>query len=164
MSFLTGSRLEQLLKYDPDTGIFTWRGGHKKVCAGMVAGTPDKDGYICIKIDQKLYKAHRLAWFWMTGTWPVDEVDHKDLDKSNNRFSNLREATKSQNMQNVGCRGDSTTGIKCVQFDARRGLYYANITTAGRKKWLGYHTTAEAAAEAYRAAAVEQHNDFARVA
>ena len=98
---LTGSRLEQLLNDDQETGIFTWRGGHKKVRAGMIAGTPDKDGYICIKIDQIMYKAHRLAWLWMTGDWPTEEVDHKDLDKSNNRFGNLREATHSQNNINL---------------------------------------------------------------
>jgi hypothetical protein len=161
---LTQERLKELLSYDPLTGVFLWRGGQKKTVSGQVAGTVDKDGYIIICADQKLYRAHRLAWLWMTGEWPKGQIDHEDLDKRNNRFSNLRDATKSQNMRNLKCRSTSTTGLKGVQFDARRNLYYANITTEGRKTWLGYHATAELAAAAYRAAAAEQHQEFARVA
>lgn len=163
---LTQERLKELLSYDPLTGVFLWkvslRGRFAK--AGSVAGGPDKDGYFIICVDQKLYRAHRLAWFWMTGEWPKGQIDHKDLDKTNNRFCNLRDATKSQNMWNLKCRSNSATGIKGVQYDARRGLYYAKITANGRKTWLGYHKTAEAAADAYRVASIQQHQEFARAA
>lgn len=161
---ITQERLKELLSYDPLTGVFLWRGGQKKTVAGTVAGTVDKDGYIIICADQKLYRAHRLAWLWMTGDWPKGQIDHKDLVKTNNQFSNLRDATKSQNMWNLKCRSNSATGIKGVQYDARRGLYYAKITANGRKTWLGYHKTADAAAAAYRTASTEQHQQFARAA
>lgn len=164
---ITQERLKELLSYAPLTGVFLWkkslRGRFAK--AGAAAGYPDqKDGYLCICVDQRQYRVHRLAWFYMTGEWPKGQIDHKDLDKSNNRFSNLRDATKSQNMWNLKCRSNSATGVKGVQYDARRGLYYAKITANGRKTWLGYHQTAEAAAEAYRVASIEKHQEFARAA
>lgn len=99
MMDLSGTRLEILLTYNPDTGLFKWRGGHKRVLPGMVAGTPDKEGYVCIMVDQKMYKLHRLAWLWMTGKWPKNEIDHIDNEKANNRFNNLREATRKENAQ-----------------------------------------------------------------
>lgn len=160
---LTQERLKELLSYDPLTGVFCWRGGQKKTVAGAIAGGPDKDGYVLIKVDQKMYKAHRLAWLWMTGVWPSHEIDHVDLDKANNRFGNLREATKSQNMHNTKCRSDNSTGFKGVQYDPHRNRFYAKIITAGQKTWLGYHRTAESASAAYQAAAIEQHKDFARI-
>jgi hypothetical protein len=152
------------LRYDPETGLFYWLGGQKKTRAGQIAGTIDKDGYIIICADRRLYRAHRLAWLWVSGEWPQGQVDHRDLDKANNRFLNLREATKSQNMRNLKCRSSSATGIKGVQFDPRRNLYYAKITTEGRKTWLGYHQTIDLAAAAYLAAAQEHHKEFARAA
>lgn len=156
MTILTGSRLEQLLTYDPGTGIFTWRGGQKKVRAGMVAGTPDKDGYINICIDQQIYKAHRLAWLWMTGEWPTEEIDHKDLDKANNRFSNLREATHSQNQINRKKRG--------YTFDKRRGAFVAQIKENGKHRHLGQFKTSVEASAAYNEAANAIHGEFARTA
>ena len=163
---LTGSRLEQLLTYAPETGLFywKWREGTGAQLAGSIAGSIDKDGYRVIKLDQKIYRAHRLAWLWMTGSWPANEIDHADLNKDNNAFANLRDATKSQNMQNMPCRPVSATGVKGVQFDERRGRYYAKITAAGKKTWLGYHRNIEDAARAYASAANELHGKFARVA
>jgi hypothetical protein len=161
---LTQERLKELLKYDPETGLFYWLGGQKKTRAGQIAGTIDKDGYIIICVDQRLYRAHRLAWLWTHGEWPNGQIDHRDRDRANNRISNLRDATKTQNMWNTARHPKSSTGVKGVQFDQRRGLYYATIKAGGRKIWLGYHQTIEAAAEARRAATVEHHQEFARVA
>ncbi|WP_426418192.1 HNH endonuclease signature motif containing protein [Bradyrhizobium genosp. A] len=153
---LTGSRLEQLLTYDPETGIFRWRGGHKRVRAGALAGTIDKDGYVIICIDQKLYRAHRLAWLWMTGEWPAEEIDHRDTVKSNNRFKNLREANDEQNAHNRPKRG--------FTFDNRRSAYVAQINVGGRHFHLGQFTTPDEATAAYNAAAEDLHGEFARTA
>jgi hypothetical protein len=122
----------------------------------IFAGTPDKDGYICIKIDQKVYKAHRLAWLWMTGAWPIDEVDHKDLDKSNNRFDNLREATHSENNRNRRKRG--------YVLDKRRGTFSARINIAGKNVHLGQFKTSAEATAAFNAVAIPLHGEFAREA
>lgn len=160
---LTGSRLEQLLIYEAATGEFRWRGGQKKVRPGMLAGSRDKDGYIQICIDQRVYKAHRLAWLWMHGEWPSAEIDHIDLNKANNKISNLREASKSQNMMNQSVRASSATGIKGVQFDKRRGQFTARITANGVIHRLGRFDTADMAASAYRSAAERLHGKFARM-
>ena len=84
--------MKDLLNYDPDTGDFTWKvSTSNRVRVGQVAGTLRHDGYIRIKVNGKLYLAHRLAWFFVYGVWPVEFLDHIDQDKSNNRINNLRE-------------------------------------------------------------------------
>ncbi len=162
MSELTGSRLGEMLHYDPITGEFTWLRSVYRVKRGDLAGSFDKDGYVLIKLDQKTYKAHRLAWLYMTGAWPTDEIDHRDLNKSNNAWANLRAATKSQNMGNISVRSNSQTGVKGVQFDGRRGYYYATIIVDRRKRWLGSFPDAASASAAYSKAATQLRGEFAR--
>ncbi len=97
---LTLERLREVLKYDPETGAFTWlvaRGGHAK--AGTSAGCL-KSGYQFIKVDWVIYRSGRLAWFYMTGVWPTALIDHKDRNRLNNKWVNLREATPKQNQEN----------------------------------------------------------------
>lgn len=102
MRLLTGSYLESLLWYDPDEGTWTWinPGKHNMRYAGKLAGNRDKDGYLRIRIDGQLYRASHLACLWMTGKWPDVEMDHEDRDPTNDRWTNLREATSSQNKYN----------------------------------------------------------------
>jgi hypothetical protein len=90
------ARVRELLDYWPETGIFTWRvdrrGGNGGILkkAGTVAGTFSKTHrYLIIQVDGRLYGAHRLAWLWMTSEWPAHQIDHKDTDRSNNRWNNL---------------------------------------------------------------------------
>jgi len=99
--------LKELLTYDPATGAFQWLFGEKVHTAvqGKEAGSVKPDGYRTIVIKGKGYLAHRLAWLYMTGSWPVLDVDHKDRTRDNNVWTNLREATKSQNQQNRGFGG-----------------------------------------------------------
>lgn len=153
---LTGARLEQLLTYDQLTGIFRWRGGHKRVIKGAIAGTSDKEGYIIICIDQRLYKAHRLAWLWMTGAWPKEQIDHIDMVRSNNAFVNLREASAQQNARNRRKRG--------FTFEKRRNTYVAHINLGGKCFYLGYFQNSEDATAAYNAAAAKHHGEFMRAA
>lgn len=92
---LTSEVLREKLLYDPITGTFTHLRNHAKVKAGQQAGSLDDRGYRQIVISGKFYYAHRLAWFYMTGEWPVSEVDHKNLEKDDNVWTNLRAATRS---------------------------------------------------------------------
>src|SRR5262245_57095359 len=98
---VTRERLLELLEYDPETALLTWkqdRGGKAKT--GIVAGRLAANGYIDITIDSRRYKAHRLAWLYVHGEWPPEEIDHRDLDKANNRLANLRPASHQQNLYN----------------------------------------------------------------
>lgn len=168
MAELTHDELLRRLSYDPETGRFTWMidlGRHKK---GDLAGSPDKAGYVVIylRIDgvQKSFRAHRLAWFYVHGRWPDGDIDHRDLEHSDNRIGELREATRSQNMANTSAYKDSTTGIKGVSFDKRRGKYYARIMKDGQVYHLGSFADVEAASAAYIEAATRLFGEFARAA
>jgi len=179
---ITAERLREVLSYDPETGEFRWRerpvenfrnGAHTAAhtCArcntrwaGKNAGAFNTDGYRRITIDGCLYHAHRLAWVMMTGNWPPAQIDHRDLDKANNRFDNLRLATNSQNGHNCGAYSNNTSGVKGVSWRKQRGKWGAEITHNGKRFFLGYFDTRAEAAAAYAKAAVDLHGDFARVA
>lgn len=144
---LTLERLKELFYYNPKTGVFT-----RKVSvsfgtyAGDIAGTPDKDGYVRICIDYKLYGAHRLAWFYMTGNWPTKQIDHKDRISNNNKFDNLREASNYQNSANKESKS------KCPGVSKRGKKWRAKIVADGKEKRLGTFATPELASAAYVAA------------
>jgi hypothetical protein len=157
---LTAERLRELLNYDPDTGLFTHRVSRRGVTAGKIVGSKHAKGYIVIRVDEKLYLAHRLAVLWMTGVWPKEHVDHRDLNRANNVWDNIREATNAQNMANMGVPKHNTTGFKGV---TRRGEgFVSQICINGRHKYLGQFTTPEDAHAAYVIAANENFGEFAR--
>ena len=91
------NKLLTALQYDPETGHFTWQINHPRVRRGMVAGAKNAGGYVHIKVCGRDYYAHRLAWFFTFGRWPVDTIDHINGVKSDNRISNLRELSREQN-------------------------------------------------------------------
>jgi hypothetical protein len=97
---LTQIRLKEVLNYDPETGIFTRLNSGHGVSCGDIAGTFDDDGYVNIKIDGKSHRAHRLAFMWMAGSFPPDEVDHINRIRDDNRWCNLRNVTHRENCQN----------------------------------------------------------------
>jgi hypothetical protein len=134
----------------------TLRGrGAKK---GAIAGATNGNGYRQIKIDQVLYPIGRLAVLYMTGRWPKQLVDHRNCIKADNRWSNLREATSSQNGAN------SLRKTKGAVWDKSRGQYVARIRVNYRQIWLGRFDTAKAAHAAYVTAAKRYFGDFARSA
>lgn len=164
MTAPTQDHLKSILHYDPDSGQFVWL----KACpqrgkvAGTIVGTNDDLQYRQIEIDGRAYKAHRLAWLYMTGEWPDDHVDHKDRDGLNNRWNNLREATRSQNKANGKCYASSSVGLKGVSRHGRG--WRARVSKDGRRVGLGVFDTPEQAHAAYVAAAINLHGEFARAA
>lgn len=148
--------LRMYLHYAPESGEFTWPDGR-------VAGWVEPKGYCRICVLGKNYQAHRLAWLWMTGRWPADQIDHINLDRADNRWCNLREATNTQNQANRGPRPTNTSGYKGVYWHRRIGKWHASISVDGRLKCLGYRETKEEAAALYAEAAINQHGEFARV-
>jgi hypothetical protein len=133
ISDLTAERLRELLHYNPVTGDFSWLVGRPKASRGAVAGCLPPSGYRTIRIDGQIYLAHRLAWLYMTGTWPENLIDHKDRNQSDNRWDNLREATHSQNHQNQHARRDSSSGIKGVyRHKQTSGSWVASLKINGR--------------------------------
>lgn len=152
--------LKSILQYDPDTGNFIWINHFgRRIVAGSIAGALNK-GYIEIGINLKKYKAHRLAWFYMTGKWPQRNIDHKDRNKVNNRWNNLREATDSQNHANSKIQKTNTSGFKGVRF--LQNKFHAGITVNGKGIYLGSRPTPEEAHELYKEAALKYFGEFAR--
>ncbi|HEV8466108.1 MAG TPA: HNH endonuclease signature motif containing protein [Pseudolabrys sp.] len=157
---LTAKRLREVLQYNSRTGLFRWRTDWTFVRKGDVAGTIRENGYRQIRVDGSIYMASRLAVLWMTGHWPKRIVDHRDRNKSNDRWGNLREATFSQNGANM--RGRSQTGFKGVTLDRRRGRFSAYICKQGHRKCLGQFDRAQDAHAAYVDAAKRCFGQFAR--
>ena len=122
------------MSYDELTGVFVWLSGHKR---GKVAGSKHNAGYISICINRRIYLAHRLAWLYVTGTWPVNDIDHVDGVRDNNIFSNLRDVTKSQNMKNSSLSSSSTSGVTGVSLRSDTLKWRAHIKTNGKQTSLG---------------------------
>ena len=151
--------IEDRITYNPDTGLFKWldtegSGVFKK---DWFAGTED-NGYLKIRINQKGYRAHRLAWYLMTGDWPKHQIDHIDGNRANNKFSNLRDVTCSVNMQNMKKPSSSNnSGFLGVHFDSARQKYTSRLTINGKKLFLGRFDSAEEAYDVYLAAKRKLH-------
>jgi hypothetical protein len=134
---LTQERLRELLHYDPETGVFTWARNHSSLARyGEVAGHR-RDRYITIGIDGNNHMAHRLAWLYMTGEHPVDEVDHCDGDVFNNRWVNLRPATRKQNTENRGDHCKNTSGYRGVTWYKKNNKWGASVLHRGRRYFAG---------------------------
>lgn len=141
------TKLKKVLHYCPETGVFTWlhNGKGRYQRAGAVAGT-NKDGYINISVKCRRYRAHRLAWLYMHGTWPPDEIDHINHIKNDNRLANLRLATRAQNCQNLSLRCDNKYGAAGITFHKdRKKCWQAKLKQNGKIKYLGYYATIEEA-------------------
>jgi hypothetical protein len=155
------SNIREYLNYDPATGIFTWIKRPSAWSArkpGDVAGiySPARR-YRQIKFGGKLYGAHRLAWWWVNGEWPLHDLDHENRNKDDNRIANLRPATGTQNQGNCGLQTRNTSGYRGVSFVKRSGVWAVGI----HKRYIGQFATAEQAARAYDRAAREYFGEFA---
>lgn len=142
---VTQDRLKELFTYYAQTGEFVRNVGRKGVAKGSVAGTTNQHfGYIQINIDGKTYKAHRLAYLYMLGKWPEEEVDHIDGDRVNNRWANLRDVTRGENARNLARRSDNTSGQVGVGFHTKRNQWRARILG----QHIGWFSTKADAVEA----------------
>jgi HNH endonuclease len=165
--------LRELFDYCEDTGALTWRKtllrptNWNRRYAGKQAGYINHWGrrvIAIIGVDRKKrrYYASVIAWAWMTGEWPVGDVDHRDLGKANDRWDNLRPASRSQNLFNAPLNCRNTSGFKGVHFDKARKKFSANIQAFKVPKRLGRFETIEEAVAARAKAAEELHGEFAR--
>lgn len=156
---LTQERLKELLHYDPEIGVFTWKVHSKKGPdhIGKRAGTVHKtSGYRVIRVDGKVERGARLAWLYMTGEHPQDSVDHKNGVTDDDRWANLRPATQSENMHNrVATPGRS--GLAGVRLHKASGLWVARICLEGYAHHLGYFRDKFEAHRAYLAAKFQMH-------
>ena len=161
-SMLTQTELKEELHYNPETGLFSRIVDKRYGRHGVEAGGINSKGYRVIKIGIKAYKAHRLAWFYIKGEWPSDQIDHANGIKEDNRYANLREANNSQNMQNKGANKKNISGLKGVSHDPRRikNKWMARASINGDVKSLGYFKTPELAANAYKLFAKNNHGEF----
>lgn len=152
---LTLEEVRDILDYAPASGELRWRRRmSKRVLSGDIAGCVDTYGYVRIIIKGKNYRAHRLGWLLTYGGWPDAELDHIDLDRSNNRLNNLREATRAQNMLNKKMYKNNKSGFIGVHFHEASGRYQAQYGRDGIVHRIGEFDTAEEASAAYQAAIV----------
>lgn len=161
-ALLTHARLTEILSYDTETGVFTWKVSMMgRIKIGQAAGTLNTNGHRQIKIDGVYWLAHRLAWFYVNRTWPDDEIDHIDLNKDNNAIANLRQASHLENCRNRKKPMTNTSGYKGVSWV--KGQWQAQIKHHGQCIHLGAFDDPEEAHQAYVAASDKYHGEFGRV-
>lgn len=157
---VTAEILRELLHYDPNTGEFWWQVPLANVKRGDRAGTY-RYGYRVIRINDETYPAHRLAWLYVHGVWPTNEIDHINRDRADNRMCNLREATRRQNMANIAKPVTNTSGLKGAFWNKNNRKWIAQISFDNKKVYLGSFESAEVAHAAYCQANARLNGQFA---
>lgn len=158
---ISPAKLRDLFIYDPDTGILTNRVARHVAKVGERAGCVNYEGYRSIKIFGRKYMSSHVIWAYVTGAWPVSEMDHINLQRGDDRLVNLREATREQNCANKGSFFKANSfGFRGVK---KAGSKFIAVICAGQKEiCVGRYETAEFAALAYDVAAKRMHKQFAR--
>lgn len=159
---LTQKRLKDVLSYNADTGAFIWL-IHKNSFGGVVkpgefAKNVSVWGYARIGIDGKRYMAHRLAWFYVYGEWPNDQIDHINRNRSDNRLCNLRLSSQGENMQNITLPSHNTSGHKGISWDRQRQKWFAKIQHDRKQIPLGRFDVIDEAIKAYAEAKTKYHS------
>lgn len=157
---ITQEFLRKRFDYNPITGeiIYRYRTG-PLAKEGQVAGTVTKNGYLSIQVLKKRIYVHRLIWIYMTGDIPNEDVDHIDGVRTNNQWSNLRLASRQQNMFNKP--GKSSSGIKGVYFVPKTSRWVAELRIDRKRVYQEYFATLDAAAQGIRINRIRLHGEFA---
>ena len=152
---------KSLYEYDRETGVLTHKDPLVPRMNGKKVGTPDRKGYLCVRCGTKVYKVHRIVWLIEYGAFPTGYIDHINGIKNDNRLSNLRDVTATDNQQNIILpQRNNKIGIRGVTM--LRGKYIASIWYNGRKEFIGSYATAEEAGIAYLKRKIEVHPGFIR--
>jgi hypothetical protein len=170
---ITQAELKTLVDYDQQTGHFTWKpkaptNRHAKAWntkwSGKRAGWIWRNSYVYIDFGGDRYQAHRLAWLYVYGSFPPHplEIDHINTNGMDNRISNLRVATRQQQLCNTKRRRDNKSGHKGVFYSERHKKWLVSIRIDGKSHFIGLFKTTEEAVEARQNAARERHGKFAR--
>lgn len=158
---MTVAQLRKAWDYDASIGAFRWQvHASRKSRKGNLAGSMDNRGYVHLRYKNKSCLAHRAAWAIVHGKWPKGDIDHIDGDKSNNKISNLREASRSQNLVSKPVQTRSASGKKGVYFDKRYGTFRPYIDIEGARRNLGSFASVEEADAVRRAAEIAQWGAF----
>lgn len=155
--------LKTILIYNKKTGSFMYSKSAHPRWQGKPAGMTCAHGYRRITINKRTMKVSNIVWLFETGTWPTLIVDHKDRNRQNDIFSNLRLATVLQNTVNANKRKDNTSGYKGVSFHKQTKKWTANIRINNRPVYLGTFDSAKKAHSVYARKAKEIHGEFAHV-
>ena len=150
MAEIPVERLRECLSYNRRTGVLRWKvRPADNVYAGTVAGCIDHRGYRLVRLDRRLLLAHRVAWAIHYGAWPECDLDHRNMDKSDNRIANLRLASRALNIANTPPRRANGLPKGCYRTKGRR-RWYSKIQIDGKVKRLGGFDTAAEAAAAFK--------------
>lgn len=156
--------LKRLYHYDSETGVFTFKERRFGVKQGSPAGSRDPiNGYMRMRVKGVLYLAHRLAWLYVNGDWPKKEIDHLDRNRENNRISNLREVTRSENLANKSLYRSSKTGLRGVHWHKQHRKFCASIQINGKRRHVGLFKTANEAELAYKEQSVKLRGEFSPI-
>lgn len=154
-------KFEDYFSYDKETGTLTWKiTVNSRSLKGEEAGSFDKLGYRRVGLFGKSYKVHRIAWYLHYGVLPSDWLDHINGIKSDNRISNLREASRKQNSYNRKRSKSNSSGIKGVVWHKRDKKWMAAIESENKNIFVGYFKCKEKAREAVEAKRIELHGEF----
>ena len=160
---ITQENLKECLYYDVETGVFTRKKAQRQRFVGKKAGSLRSDGYEAIKVLGHSFLSHRLAWFYVYGVWPENEIDHINHIRTDNRISNLRCVNKKQNAENRKLNKNTKTGFRGIGFSHTKGKFIARIRHNRKPIYLGSYDLIEDAIAAYREAAskLHTHNEVA---
>ena len=152
---LTQRRIKELLRYNKETGFFAWKIRRQGVTLGSKAGRVTSKGYTEIMLSGESYGAHRLAFLYVEGAFPGNEVDHVNHDRSDNRWRNLRKITRDENHRNLSIFKNNTSGHQGVCWKKAALKYVARIHFSGVAKHLGYYPEIEDAIQARKEAEIK---------
>lgn len=151
--------LMEIFDYDPLTGKLSWKDPNRYV-KEVGSKARKNNAYKQVIVDGKLYLAHRLIWLMVTGDEPQGFIDHVNRVRSDNRFVNLRQCTRSENCMNTSRRSCNKSGFVGVFWLSRYKKWKAYITANGKQNYLGVFSNLEDAIEARRLGELKFHGDF----